>query len=398
LKPARNRTLSTCLVVACQASLTYFARMVGAMPLTRVALAQTIFLTSQKVRRLRDYRTALVPHGSATFLHKASVIAMLRRFRNNVFVGLLGMAAASFGCATDANKPTEVPTVHKFSGQHPIRVVCTTGPVSDMLKELGGDSLEVTGLMGPGVDPHLYTAVPADVERLDSADMIFYNGLHLEGRMAELFEDLSESKPTYAVTHALVESKDSRLRKPPEFEGYYDPHVWHDPNLWKECVKYVADVLGEFDSEHREEYAKNRDAYIAKLEEADGYAREQLGTIPAEHRVLVSAHDAFNYFCEAYKLTPEPLKGVSTEDEVTIGRMEEVAAYLIEHKIKAVFVESAVKPEILNSLIDECRQQGHEVRIGGELYADALGPAGSGADNYLGMIKANVDTIVAALK
>jgi manganese/zinc/iron transport system substrate-binding protein len=228
--------------------------------------------------------------------------------------------------------------------------------------------------------------------------MIFYNGMHLEGRMAELFESLSDSKPTYAVTHALEEAKDRRLRKPPEFEGYYDPHVWHDPNLWKECVKYVADVLGEFDPQHREDYAKNRDAYIAKLDEADGYAREQLGSIPTEQRVLVSAHDAFNYFCETYKLTPEPLKGVSTEDEVTIGRMEEVAAYLVEHKIKAVFVESAVKPEILQSLIDACRKQGHEVRVGGELYADALGPAGSGADNYLGMIKANVDTIVAALK
>jgi manganese/zinc/iron transport system substrate-binding protein len=157
-------------------------------------------------------------------------------------------------------------------------------------------------------------------------------------------------------------------------------------------------VLAEFDFEHREDYAKNRDAYIAQLDDADRYAREQLGAIPADQRVLVSAHDAFNYFCETYKLTSKPLKGVSTEDEVTIGRLEEVAAYLVEHKVRAVFVESAVKPEILNSLIDACRRQGHEVRVGGELYADALGPAGSGADNYLGMIKANVDTIVSALK
>jgi manganese/zinc/iron transport system substrate-binding protein len=308
------------------------------------------------------------------------------------------LSAAALGCAPGSDQPSNAQTVHKFTGQHPIQVVCTTGPVSDMLQQLGGEHVEVTGLMGPGVDPHLYTAVPADVERLDSADMIFYNGLHLEGRMAELFESLANSKPTYAVTHGLVESNDARLRKPPEFEGYFDPHVWHDPNLWKECVRYVADVLGEFDPGHREDYAKNRDAYITQLDDADRYAREQLGTIPAEHRVLVSAHDAFNYFCETYGLRPEPLKGVSTEDEVTIGRMEEVAAYLVEHKIKAVFVESAVKPEILQSLIDACRKQGHEVRVGGELYADALGPAGSGADNYLGMIKANVDTLVSALK
>ncbi len=269
---------------------------------------------------------------------------MLRLIRATETGLVLLVCAIALGCTPDAEKPSATPKVHKFGGQHPITVVCTTGPVSDMLKELGGEHLEVTGLMGPGVDPHLYTAVPADVEQLDSADMIFYNGLHLEGRMAELFEDLSESKPTYAVTHSLEEAKDPRLRKPPEFEGLYDPHVWHDPNLWKECVKYVADVLGEFDPAHRDDYAKNRDAYIAQLDEADRHVREQLGMIPAEQRVLVTAHDAFNYFCVAYELVSKPLKGVSTEDEVTIGRMEEVVAFLVERKVKAVFVESAVKP------------------------------------------------------
>jgi manganese/zinc/iron transport system substrate-binding protein len=323
---------------------------------------------------------------------------MLRQFRvvNRLFILLA--AGLTLGCARDADEHSSAGTVHKFSGQYPINVVCTTGPVSDILQNLGGDHLNVVGLMGPGVDPHLYTAVPADIDRLSSADMIFYNGLHLEGRMAELFEKLSNTKPTYAVTHSLVESKDARLRKPPEFEGYYDPHVWHDPTLWKECVNYVADVLIEFDPTHKEAYAKNRDTYIAQLDEADQYARDQLSTIPSEQRVLVTAHDAFNYFCEAYELTSKPLKGVSTEDEVTIGRMEEVVAFLVERKIKAIFVESAVKPEIVRALIEPCRQKGHEVRIGGELYADALGPAESGADNYLGMIKANVDTIAAALK
>jgi manganese/zinc/iron transport system substrate-binding protein len=279
-----------------------------------------------------------------------------------------------------------------------VRVVCTTGPVSDMLVNLGGKHLKVTGLMGPGVDPHLYRAVPADFERLSEADMIFYNGLHLEGRMAELFEQLSARKSTHAVTHSLVESKHPKLRKPPEFEGYYDPHVWHDPQLWAECVKYVANVLSEADPAHADEYARNRDAYLEQLEEADRYCREQLSAIPEEQRALVTAHDAFNYFCSAYGLTSMPLKGVSTEDQVTIGRMDEVVAFLVERKVKAVFVESAVAPQIVKALIEPCRNAGHEVKIGGELYADALGPAGSGADNYLGMIKANVDTIVSALK
>jgi manganese/zinc/iron transport system substrate-binding protein len=302
------------------------------------------------------------------------------------------------GCSKPAAQSNSTAAQKTFSGESPIRVVCTTGPVSDMLWHLGGEHLEVTGLMGPGVDPHLYRAVPADIERLAAADMIFYNGLHLEGRMADQFEQLSARKPTFAVTQALVDAEHPKLRKPPEFDGYYDPHVWHDPQLWSECVKYAAKALSDFDPDHRDDYARNRDAYLAKLAEADKYAREQLQTVPDEQRVLVSAHDAFNYFCHAYGLTSMALKGVSTEDEVTIGRMDEVIALLVERKIKAVFIESAAAPQIVRALIEPCRQAGHEVRIGGELYADALGPPESGADDYLGMIKANVDTIVSALK
>jgi manganese/zinc/iron transport system substrate-binding protein len=304
------------------------------------------------------------------------------------------------GCDNDMAAETTIAHDERtFAGQYPIQVVCTTGPVSDMLRNLGGEHLQVTGLMGPGVDPHLYTAVTGDIERLADADLIFYNGLHLEGRMAEVFEDLARSKPTFAVTHALVDAKDERLRKPPEFEGYYDPHVWHDPKLWAECVKYVANELGELDPKHRADYEKNRDAYLQQLDEADRYAREQLATIPAEQRALVTAHDAFNYFCAAYGLESKPLKGVSTEEEVTIGRMEEVVEFLVQRKVKAVFVESATAPQVVRALIEPCRKAGHEVHIPErELYADALGPSGSGADNYLGMIKANVDTIVSALQ
>jgi manganese/zinc/iron transport system substrate-binding protein len=305
------------------------------------------------------------------------------------------------GCEADttAEHAATAPEARQFTGEYPIKVVCTTGPVSDMLQNLGGEHLEITPLMGPGVDPHLYRAVPADVERLAAADMVFYNGLHLEGRMAEVFEKLSRSKPTYAVSQSLVDAKDSRLRKPPEFEGYYDPHVWHDPKIWADCVKYTAQVLAGFDPSHRADYEKNRDAYLKQLDQADQYCREQLATIPAEQRALVTAHDAFNYFCQAYGLESKPLKGVSTEEEVTIGRMEEVVAFLVDRKIKAVFVESATAPQIIKALIEPCREKGHDVHIPErELYADALGPAGSGADNYLGMIKANVDTIVTALK
>jgi manganese/zinc/iron transport system substrate-binding protein len=301
------------------------------------------------------------------------------------------------GCASQSasNDPKD---------ENKLTVVCTTGPVSDMLRNLGGDRLKVIALMGPGVDPHLYRATTADVERLRKADMIFYNGMHLEGRMADMFETMSRRKPTFAVTQSLVESNDAKLRKPPEFDGYYDPHVWHDPKLWAECVKYVAKVLGEQDATHRELYEKNAEAYLKQLAEADEYARTQLASIPEEQRALVTVHDAFNYFCAAYGLKSMPLKGVSTEDEVTIGRMDDVVKFLVDNKIKAVFVESAAAPQVVEALIEPCRKAGHEVKIGpkegGEyvLYADALGPPKSGADTYLGMIKANVDIIVSALK
>lgn len=305
------------------------------------------------------------------------------------------------GCRQDTSADhTEPPKVNHgtFSGKYPMKVVCTTGPVADMVRNVGGECVNVTALMGPGVDPHLYKAVPSDNEQLSAADAIFYNGLHLEGRMADLFELLAARKPTFAVTHTLVESKDKRLRTPPEFAGHYDPHVWHDPKMWSECVKYVGDVLAELDPKHRDDYLRNRDAYLKQVDEADKYCHDQLATIPEGQRVLVTAHDAFGYFCTAFGLTSMPLKGVSTEEEVTIGRMDEVIAFLVKNNVKAVFVESATAPQIVKALIEPCRKQGHEVKIGGELYADALGSPDSGADNYLGMIKANIDTIVTALK
>jgi manganese/zinc/iron transport system substrate-binding protein len=310
----------------------------------------------------------------------------------------LGIAVAILtGCTSE-------PRVTDFSAKKQLDVVCTTGPVVDILRNVGGERLNVIGLMGPGVDPHLYRATTADVERLNKADMIFYSGLHLEGRMAELFEKIAQRKPAFAVTQSLVEQNNVKLRRPPEFEGYYDPHVWHNPTMWAECVKYVGKILTEKDPSHKDEYAKNVEAYLKQLAEADDYCRKQLSVIPEEQRALVSVHDAFNYFCAEYGLIAMPLKGVSTEDEVTIGRMDEVVKFLVDRKIKAVFVESATSPQIVEALLAPCRKAGHEVKVGPRdgveyvLYADALGPAGSGADSYLGMIKANVDTIVSALK
>jgi manganese/zinc/iron transport system substrate-binding protein len=316
-------------------------------------------------------------------------------------VALIGIVLLAAGCdrggRTNRSKADTPQAIPPYAGEYPIQIVATTGPVTDMLINLGGEHVEVAGLMGPGVDPHLYREVPSDLEKLIAADVIFYNGLHLEGRLADTLEHLGERKPTFAVTHQLVESQDKRLRKPPDFEGYYDPHVWHDAQLWSQCAAYVADVLSEFDPTHRADYAENLEAYQAALRDGDQYARSALANIPDEQRALVTAHDAFGYFCNAYGLMSMPLKGVSTEDELTIGRKEEVIEFLVERRVRAVFVETAVQPRIVKSLIEPCQERGHDVVIGGELYADALGGAGSGADTTPGMIRANVDTIVAAL-
>lgn len=285
-----------------------------------------------------------------------------------------------------------------FEGDYPIRVVATTGPITDMLRGIGGEHLDVTGLMGPGVDPHLHKALPAEVALLERADLIVYNGLHLEGRMADIFRNLAKKRPVMAVTDGLVAAKDPRLRKPAEFEGYYDPHVWHDPVLWSECVKYVRDRLQQFDTRNADDYAQNAESYLQELAAADAYARDRIATIPADRRVLVTAHDAFGYFCITYGLEAEALKGISTDEEVSIGRMDDLVELLVARKIPAVFVESAVAPRIVKALVEPCRERGHEVAVPTRaLYADALGGKDSGADTYIGMFRANVDTIVNAL-
>lgn len=327
---------------------------------------------------------------------------MLRHFYLIFGLGTTFVCMLSVGCVEEHQEAdaaeNSAAAAKTYGGEYPIQVVCTTGQVADMVRNIGGDHVAVTALMGPGVDPHLYRESPSDIEKLNESDAIFYNGLHLEGRMAELFEKLSERRPTYSVTHSLVEANDARLRKPPEFAGHFDPHVWHYPSLWSDCAKYVTSVLSEFDPAHREDYARNGAAYEQELAELDEYCRARLAEIPKPQRVLVTAHDAFGYFCLTYDIESMPLGGVSTEEEVSIGRMDEVVNFLVARKVKAIFVESAVAPRIVEALIEPCHKQGHDIHIGGELYADCLGKAGTPDATYVGMIKANVETIVKALK
>ncbi|MCA9240197.1 MAG: zinc ABC transporter substrate-binding protein [Planctomycetales bacterium] len=281
--------------------------------------------------------------------------------------------------------------------------MATTGPVGDLVSHIVGKHAEVTTLMGPGVDPHLYREQPADITLLSRADVVFFNGLHLEGRMTDTLERLGKRRAVFAVTHELEQASDrgDLLIQPEGFGGIADPHVWHDVSLWMRCCGYVAKRMAEVDPEHSAEYDQAAKEYQDALGELHNWCKEQLATIPEERRVLITAHDAFAYFSRAYGLQAVGLKGVSTEDEIDLKHMSEVQQLIIQRKIPCVFVESAVAPQIMQALIEPCRAAGVEVTAPMEeshqLYADALGKPGSDADSYVGMIRANVNTIVAGL-
>lgn len=309
---------------------------------------------------------------------------------------LLGCSAGSVG--DGAARDEAAGNGAAGDSRTPLRVVATTGPVGDMVRRVAGEHAEVDVMMGPGVDPHLYKELPSDIRKVAAADVVFYNGLHLEGRMTDTLERRGERHAVVAVTQSLADAKDPRLRYPADFEGFADPHVWHDAALWADCVPIVAETLAAADPAHADAFATAADEYRNELLALDRECREMIAELPESVRVLVTAHDAFGYFSVAYGLDSVGLKGTSTEDEVAIGRMDEVVQLVIDRGVPAVFVESSVAPRIVEAVIEPCQAAGHEVRIGGELYADSLGPPDSGADTHAGMMRANVQTIVSGLR
>lgn len=276
-----------------------------------------------------------------------------------------------------------------------INVVATTGMIADAARNVAGSRANVVGLMGPGVDPHLYRASQGDVRALANADLILYNGLSLEGRMADVLVRMARTKPTVAVTEYIPEEL---LTEPEAFGGHYDPHVWFDVPMWKLAVERIKDALIEVDPAHRADYESNASAYLELLDELDQYAKEQIAQIPPESRVLITAHDAFGYFGRAYGIEVVGLQGISTDTEVGLRDIQELVAFIVARGIKAVFVESSVPRRSIEAVVEGARRQGHLVKIGGELFSDALGDAGTPEGTYIGMVRHNVDTIVAALK
>ena len=275
-----------------------------------------------------------------------------------------------------------------------LRVVTTIGMITDIVKNIGGDRVDVVGMMGPGVDPHLYKPTAKDVQRLSSAHLIFYNGLHLESKMSDILAKMSGDTKTVAVTESVNEDL---LLKPPEFEGQYDPHLWFDVKLWMKAVVKVRDALSEFDSDNTLMYWSNADRYLAKLAELHEYAKSQAERVPPQQRVLVTAHDAFNYFGQAYGFEVRGLQGISTATEAGIADVQELATFIADRRIPAIFVESSVSSRSLEAVKAAVNSKGFDVEIGGELFSDAMGNTGTPEGTYIGMVRHNIDTIVKAL-
>ncbi|MGQ9904129.1 MAG: metal ABC transporter solute-binding protein, Zn/Mn family [Anaerolineae bacterium] len=277
-----------------------------------------------------------------------------------------------------------------------IKVTTTVGMITDIVRNVGGERVEVAGLMGPGVDPHLYKPSARDVNRLDEADIIFYGGLELEGRMTDLFEKMARSgKPVFGVTDDIDRA---RLLPSADHPGKYDPHVWFDVTLWQEAARKVGKELAALDPGSQEIYERNTQAYLGQLRALDAYVRQQIARIPEPSRVLITAHDAFGYFGRQYGVEVRGLQGISTAAEAGLADVQALARFIVERQIKAIFIESSVPREAIEAVQAAVRARGWEVSIGGELFSDAMGADGTPEGTYIGMVRHNVDTIVHALK
>lgn len=280
------------------------------------------------------------------------------------------------------------------AGGGKLNVVATTGHIRDALENIAGDAIELTGLFGPGVDPHLYVPTAGDVTTLSQADVIFYNGLHLEAQMERVLNEMSQRGVTVvAVGDSLP--RDRLLSWEANFP--YDPHIWNDPQLWRIGVEAIRDTLIEVNPANAELYRRNAQAYLDQIDETHAYVKARVETIPPELRVMITAHDAFGYYARAYGLEVKGLQGISTEAEAGTADVQALANLIVERQIPAIFVESSVPPRNIEAVQAAVRAKGFEVKIGGELLSDALGNPGTPEGTYTGMLRYNTDTLVNAL-
>ena len=275
-----------------------------------------------------------------------------------------------------------------------ITVVATTGMIADTARAIGGDHVDVRALMGPGVDPHAYRQTRSDIVAMTRADLVLWHGLYLEAQMEEFFEDLGRRRMVVAVAEALPRNL---LLAHEDYDNRFDPHVWMDPDLWRHVAAEIRDALAEVDPENAAFYLASAESFLTELDTVSAYAREALASVPEDSRVLLTAHDAFNYFGQAYGFEVLGIQGISTESEAGLVRIAELVDLLVARNIRAVFVESSVSDRNIRALIEGAAARGHEVRIGGELFSDAMGEPGSYEGTYIGMIDHNVTIITRSL-
>ncbi|MBD7944949.1 zinc ABC transporter substrate-binding protein [Psychrobacillus sp. Sa2BUA9] len=281
------------------------------------------------------------------------------------------------------------------SGEEKPLVVTTTGQIADAVRIIAGDSVEVKSLMGPGVDPHLYKATQGDLQVLEDADIIFYNGLALEGKMSDIFEKMQKAKSVVAIGEVVPKDRILNDEAHPEL---FDPHIWFDIEVWKLATHEITKSLTEEFSTDGDQFAENERKFFEELDELNGWTKERISEIPEEQRVLVTAHDAFNYFGESNGMEVRGLQGLSTDAEYGLKDIQNIVNFLVEQNIKAVFIESSVSDKAMNAVIEGAKEKGHTIQIGGELYSDAMGAEGTEEGTYIGMYKHNVNTIVDSLK
>lgn len=310
---------------------------------------------------------------------------LLKSKKRILGICFLAIAIMLAGCAS--NKETK-----GAASEGKLNVVTTIGQIAEPISVIGGDRVSVQSLMGPGVDPHLYNATQGDIGKLEQGDVIFYSGLHLEANMLKVFEEIGKTRPVLAISESIP--ADQLLK---DEGGAIDPHVWFDIDLWKQSLTAATEELKKAAPEDADYFEANKEAYFKKLDELKADAKSKLSQIPKEKRVLITAHDAFGYFGRMHDIEVVGLQGLSTEDEVGLSDIDDTVKLLVEYQVPAVFVESSINPASINAVIEGAKQQGLDVKIGGELYSDAMGDAGTPEGTYLGMYAHNVETIYQAL-
>lgn len=304
------------------------------------------------------------------------------------------------GCGGGNATTSETSSTSAFSGQTPggKRIVCTTGMVADLVRNVGRSliesrQLEVIQLMSDEVDPHLFKTSPGDIQLMKQADAIVYSGLHLEGKMGQVFENLARLRKVLAVTERIPQERILKID-----EHFSDPHVWFDVGLWSQGLVPVTGLLTEMFPDAKSDLERAAAGYRKQLEELDERCRSEIATIPASQRVLITAHDAFHYWGRAYGIEVKAIQGISTESEAGVRQINELVKFITERKIKAVFVETTVSDRAVLALIEGCSQSGHQIKIGGSLYSDAMGKLNTPEGTYPGMVDHNLKTMVQALK